>query len=77
MPHLVQNFEPGASLLPHDGQLSANAEPHWLQNLADSEKSAPQFGHAIQHLMNPKTQNLAQLPLSAYSWNEVGRSDPS
>jgi hypothetical protein len=27
-PHSVQNFEPGTSLLPQAGQLSANAEPH-------------------------------------------------
>jgi hypothetical protein len=27
-PHLVQKFEPGGSLLPHEGQLSTNAEPH-------------------------------------------------
>jgi hypothetical protein len=27
-PHLVQKFEPGGSPLPHEGQLSANAEPH-------------------------------------------------
>jgi hypothetical protein len=49
-PHLEQNFEPGALLLPHEGQMSGNAEPHWLQNLARSETSARQLGHSIPHL---------------------------
>jgi hypothetical protein len=28
VPHLPQNFAPGASLLPQEGQLSTNADPH-------------------------------------------------
>jgi hypothetical protein len=39
-PHLLQTSEPGASLLPQEGQLRVNAAPHWLQNLASSETSA-------------------------------------
>jgi hypothetical protein len=27
-PHRAQKFAPGGALLPHEGQLSTNAEPH-------------------------------------------------
>src|SRR5437879_4554705 len=50
VPHLPQNFAPGASLLPQEGQLTTNADPHWLQNLANSGTSARQLGHCMPHL---------------------------
>jgi hypothetical protein len=46
-PHLLQNREPGAPLLPQEGQLRTNASPHWPQNLASSETAAWQVGHFI------------------------------
>jgi hypothetical protein len=33
-PQFVQNFCPGRTAAPHDGQLDASARPHSAQNLA-------------------------------------------